>query len=161
MKTFSAKFILLLLATTCGFAQADDLAPSQKLAELIYGSFEERPDAGVDIGEFVHFGQDVFVSMDFDDSGSIDLAEFIKWDFGFNFIATDTGQERAYETAQIIIFATWDHDGDGNIAKSEYNKSMVWDFRRADTNDDALLTREEFLQSYVVNIAYRAALTGQ
>jgi len=56
--------------------------------------------------------------------------------------------------------ANWDHNADGKIDRREFHKSMVWDFRRADVNDDAFLTQEEFLRGYVVNVAYRAAITG-
>ena len=63
--------------------------------------------------------------------------------------------------AQKVLFAFWDHDGNQEISRREYHKSMVWDFRRADMDDDALLTRDEFLNGYVINVAYRAALTGQ
>ena len=109
----------------------------------------------------MRFGNDIFVSMDADDGGTVDWQEFTEWDFGFTFIAADAGQDRAYKTAQKILFAVWDHDGDGEIAQREYHKAMVWDFRRADVDDDAFLTRDEFLRGYVINVAYRAALTGQ
>ena len=156
----TATCALLLALPSAGFAQSDEATPGRELAELIYGSIEDNPTGAADMGEFVNFGQDIFVSMDSDESGSVDPNEFTEWDFGFNFIAEDQGQERAYETAQKILFAIWDHDGDSEIARQEYHKSMVWDFRRADTDDDAFLTRDEFLSGYVVNLAYRAALTG-
>ncbi len=160
MKILTAACALLLALPSAGLAQSDEVTPGRELAELIYGSIEDNPDGAADMGEFVDFGQDIFVSMDTDESGSIDPVEFTEWDFGFNFIAVDEGQERAYQTAQKVLFAIWDHDGNGEIGRQEYHKSMVWDFRRADTDDDAFLTREEFLSGYVVNLAYRAALTG-
>ena len=158
------------LATTCAFvlassaatmAQSDKMTQGRELAQIIFGSMEVSPAGGVDMGEFVSFGNDIFVSMDYDDSGSVDLKEFTDWDFGFNFIAEDEGQQRAYETAQKIVFAVWDRDGDGDITRHEYHKSMVSDFRRADTGDDAFLSRDEFLNGYIINVAYRAALTGK
>lgn len=161
MKMLTTACALLLAFAPPGSAQTQDPFPGRELAELIYGSIDNGSDNAADIGAFVSFGQDIFVSMDADTSGSIDLGEFMDWDFGFDFIARDQGQERAYHTAQRIIFANWDHNGDGQIGHREYHKSMVWDFRRADTDDDALLTRAEFLKGYVINLAYRAALTGQ
>ncbi len=160
MRILTATCALLLALPSAGLAQSDAQTPGRELAELIYGSIEDNPNGAADMGEFVNFGQDIFASMDTDESGSIDPVEFTEWDFGFNFIAEDEGQERAYQTAQKVLFAIWDHDGDGKIERREYHKSMVWDFRRADTDDDAFLTREEFLSGYVVNLAYRAALTG-
>ncbi len=160
MRTLTAICALLLALPASGLAQSGESTPGRELAELVYGSIEDSPNGAADMGEFVDFGQEIFVSMDSDESGSISLGEFTEWDFGFNFIAEDAGQARAYETAQKILFAIWDHDADGEIARREYQKSMVWDFRRADTDDNALLTRDEFLSGYVVNLAYRAAITG-
>ena len=153
--------VLVLASSTASVAQSDEKTPGRELAEIIFGSMEISPTSGADMGEFVSFGSDIFVSMDYDDNGSVNLEEFTAWDFGFNFIAEDEGQQRAYETAQKIVFAVWDHDGDGDISQREYHKSMVSDFRRADTDDDAFLTRDEFLTGYVINVAYRAALTGK
>ncbi len=161
MKMLTATGALILALSGAALAQSDEPTPGRDLAELIYGSIEDNPEGAADMGEFVNFGQDIFVSMDYDESGSVDLKEFRDWDFGFNFIAEDEGQQRAYETAQKILFAFWDHDADGEIGRTEYHKSMITDFRRADTNDDAFLTRHEFLNGYVINLAYRAAITGQ
>ncbi len=161
MKMLTATCALLLAVPATAMAQSDASTPGRELAELIFGSIEGNPEGTANIGEFVNFGQDIFVSMDYDDSGSVDTKEFTDWDFGFNFVAEDAGQNRAYETAQKILFAIWDHDADGQISRTEYHKSMVSDFRRADTNDDAFLTRDEFLSGYVINLAYRAAITGQ
>ncbi len=161
MRILTTACAVLLTLPVTALAQADEVTPGRELAELIYGSIEDNPNGAADMGEFVDFGQDIFVSMDSDESGSIDLGEFTEWDFGFNFIAEDENQKRAYETAQKILFAIWDHDGDGKIGRQEYHKSMVWDFRRADTDNDAFLTRDEFLNGYIINLAYRAAIIGQ
>ncbi|EBA14447.1 putative signal transduction protein with EFhand domain [Roseobacter sp. SK209-2-6] len=161
MKSLATISILALALSGPELAQSDDMTPGRALAELVYGSMEDDPSGAVDMGEFVNFGRDIFVSMDADESGSIDAQEFTDWDFGFNFIVEDSGQQRAYEAAQKILFAIWDHDADGEIERREYHKSMLWDFRRADVDDDAFLTQDEFLRGYVVNVAYRAAITGQ
>lgn len=121
--------VLVLASSTASVAQSDEKTPGRELAEIIFGSMEISPTSGADMGEFVSFGSDIFVSMDYDDNGSVNLEEFTTWDFGFNFIAEDEGQQRAYETAQKIVFAVWDHDGDGDISQREYHKSMVSDFR--------------------------------
>ena len=161
MRTLTLACALLLGLPFTAEAQADEATPGRELAELIYGSIEESQTGSADLGEFVNFGRDIFVSMDADENGSIDPGEFTEWDFGFNYIAEDEGQNRAFQTAQKIIFAIWDHDGDGTIGRQEYQKSMAWDFRRADTDNDAFLTREEFLRGYIINLAYRAAIIGQ
>ena len=160
MKSLTNTCAMLLALASPAMAQSDAATPGRELAEVIYGTIEGDPSVGIDMGEFISFGQNIFVSMDYDESGSVNLEEFTNWDFGFNFIAQDGGQERAYQTAQKVIFAMWDHNADGEITKGEYQKSMVWDFRRADVDDDAFLTKDEFLRGYIVNVAYRAALTG-
>ncbi|NKB29760.1 MAG: signal transduction protein [Rhodobacteraceae bacterium] len=161
MKKLATTCALILACSATTMARSDEMTPGRELAEIIFGSMEISPTGGADMGEFVSFGNEIFVSMDEDNNGSVDLKEFTDWDFGFNFIAEDVGQQRAYETAQKIVFAVWDHDGDGDITRREYHKSMVSDFRRADTDDDAFLTRDEFLGGYLINVAYRAALTGK
>lgn len=161
MRTLLIAFAMSLLSVPTVLAESNDITPGKVLAQTIFGSIEDNPSSSVDMGEFVAFGKDIFASMDADDSGSIDPGEFSQWDFGFNFIAENAGQKRAYETAQKIIFANWDHDANGQISKREYHKSMNWDFRRADVDDNALLTREEFLRGYIVIFAYRAAVIGQ
>ncbi|WP_238321660.1 hypothetical protein [Halocynthiibacter namhaensis] len=103
MRTLTATCALLLALPSAGLAQSDEATPGRELSELIYGSIEDNPAGAADMGEFVNFGQDIFVSMGSDESGSIDLGEFTAWDFGFSIIAEDAGQERAYETAQNIF----------------------------------------------------------
>ena len=161
MKKLTTTCALLAALAAPAVAFSDETTPGRELAEQIYGSMENTPSGAIDMGEFVNFGRDIFVSMDADENGKINAQEFSEWDFGFSFIAEDAGQERAYETARKILFAIWDHNADGEIGRHEFHKSMVWDFRRADTDDDAFLTQNEFLRGYVVNVAYRAALTGR
>lgn len=161
MKTLTATLGLLLALPVGAAAQTDDPTPGRELAELVYGSIEDNPEGTADMGEFINFGRDIFVSMDYDESGTIDFGEFTEWDFGFNFIAEDEGQQRAYVTAQRILFSFWDRDADGEISENEYHQSMVSDFRRADTDNDAFLSRDEFLSGYIINVAYRAAIIGQ
>ena len=59
-------------------ATADE-TPGQELAELIFDSIGDDPDAAIDMGAFVDFGSDIFVSMDFDESGSVNMQEFTDW----------------------------------------------------------------------------------
>ena len=161
MKMLTSACAALLILGAPGSAQETDKTPGRVLAELVYGSMEDNPSGAIDLGEFVAFGRDIFTSMDYDDNGSITPEEFTQWDFGFSFIAEDTGQQRAYEAAQKIIFAIWDHDANGEITTREYHKSMVSDFGRADIDDDAFLSQDEFLSGYLINVAYRAAIVGR
>lgn len=134
--------------------------PGCELAETVFGSIEENPNGMIDMGEFVYFGESIFISMDSNKSSTVDFDEFTAWDFGFNFIAEERGQQRAYATAQKILFSFWDRNGNKEISRQEFHQSMSSDFRRADADNDAFLTREEFLLGYITNIAYRAAIEG-
>ncbi|SNZ19352.1 EF-hand domain-containing protein [Cohaesibacter gelatinilyticus] len=160
MKYLTTRALILFMTIAAVPTQADEATPGGGLAKDIYGSIEDNPNGRVDLGEFINFGRSIFDSMDSDESGHVDFSEFTEWDFGFNFIAEEKGQEQAYKAAQKIIFAFWDRDGDGKLQLKEYHKSMNWDFNRADLNDDAFLSRNEFLEGYIVNVAYRAAIAG-
>lgn len=160
MKNAAIACATSLMISIPALADTNDIGPGQELAKLVFQSFEGADNGRADLGQFTDFGNDIFVSMDGDDDGNITLDEFKEWDFGFVFIAEDEGQQRAFDTAQKILFAFWDLDGDGQINGSEYHKSLIADFQRADINNDAFLSEEEFLRGYIVIRAYRAAVTG-
>lgn len=161
MKKLIVASIALMISIVPTIAQSEETTPGKKLAETVFNSVENNPNGLLDMGEFVNFGRSMFVSMDSNDDAAIEFEEFTSFDFGFDSIAEDSEQKRAYETAQKILFAFWDRDGNKKISNREYHTSMVSDFRRADINSDAFLSKEEFLRGYIVNIAYRAALTGR
>ncbi|AHD08611.1 EF hand [Phaeobacter gallaeciensis] len=142
-------------------AQSTEATPGQELSELIFGSIGDSSATEVDMGQFVDFGRSIFVSIDSNEDGEIAHEEFVEWDFGFEFIADENGRQQAFQAARNILFANWDRDSDGTIDRREYHRAMAWDYRRADANDDAFLTREEFLRGYTVIKTYRAALSEQ
>ncbi|MGI9350081.1 MAG: EF-hand domain-containing protein [Rhizobiaceae bacterium] len=160
MKRLSLVFAIIGLMTAPAAAQSDLTSSGKELAETIFGSITKNPDGRLDMGEFVNFGNMIKASMDANDDAKIDFEEFTTFDFGFQEIGKETGQERAFDTAQKVLFAFWDRDGNGMISASEFHKSMISDFQRADVDDDAFLSKDEFLHNYVVNRAYRAALSG-
>ena len=80
------------------------------------------------------------------------------WDFGYSVLAEELGKGLAYRTAMKIVFAVQDRDGNGEISRIEWRKAGLRDFRRADLNDDAVLTKEEFLNGFLVTTAIKAAL---
>ncbi|MEM0898401.1 MAG: signal transduction protein [Pseudomonadota bacterium] len=152
--------IILGLANT-SLAQTPCPTAGCELAETIFGSIEDNPDGNVDLGEFVAFGKTVFTSMDTDENASISFAEYGEWDPGFEVLAEEAGREDEFETAKKILFAFWDRDGSKTISQQEFHQAMTVDFRRADIDQNAFLTRDEFLLGYIVNVAYRSALTGE
>lgn len=61
-------------------------------------------------------------------------------------------------TASKIFFAFWDRNGDGVLKAQEFRTSMSHDFRRADLDDDARLTLDEFISGFPIIVAMRAAI---
>lgn len=159
MKQIFGAATVLALAVSPIVAFAETI-PGKELAQQVFGSIETNADGAVDLKGFTQIGDDIFVSMDANDDGSISFEEFSSWDFGFDYIAEENGKLPAFNTAKRIVFSYWDWNGDKEISREEYSKSVELDFHRADANGDAALTEDEFLQGYIVNLAYRAALTG-
>lgn len=150
----------LLISAAPTFADSHGSTPGRDLAETVFESIENNPNGMLDMGEFVTFGRSIFASMDGNDDAKIEFEEFTTFDFGFDGIAEDADQQRDYVTAQKILFAFWDRNGNGTISTGEYQNSMTSDFQRADINNDAFLSKEEYLRGYIINLAYRAALVG-
>lgn len=139
-------------------AHAEESSPGRDLAETAFMGLDQGDRGYLDMGQVSNFGGDVFVSMDADESGRIDLDEFRAWDFGMRQIAEERGAEESYDAALRVVHAVWDRDGDGEITRSEHRQAVLFDFQRADTNNDAVLDKDEFLGGFLINIAIRAAL---
>lgn len=129
-----------------------------RLSEPAFASVDSADRRFVDMGEFSNFGEDVFISMDSDDSGDISLAEFLIWDYGMRQVAEEAGREDACETALRAVFARRGRDGDTLISRTEHRKTLLFDFQRADTDNNAVLSEEEFLAGFSVMVALRAAI---
>ena len=128
------------------------------LARLAFKSVDQDERGFIDQGEYTNFAGDVFVSMDYDENSKLSLDEFLSWGFGLEQVAEKAGRADAFETAMRVVFAFWDRDGDTQITKTEFRQSIAADFRRADFNNDAVLSEEEFLSGFSINIAARAAI---
>lgn len=150
--------ILAATITAGAPAFAQEAGEGRRLAELAFSSLDTAGRGYIDQGEFSNFGGDVFVSMDFDENGSLSLSEFLSWDYGMEPLARKAGRLQAYETALRVVFAFWDRDGDGAISRTEHRQSLSVDFQRADTDNDAVLTSEEFTGGFSVMVALRAAI---
>lgn len=147
--------IAALAAPVSALAQSGE---GRDLAKLAFQSVDTAERGYIDQGEFTNFGSEVFVSMDYDENNKLSLGEFLAWGIGLEQVAEDAGRAEAYETAMRVVFAFWDRDGDNEITRKEHRQSLLADFRRADADNDALLTEDEFLLGFSVNIAARAAI---
>lgn len=151
----SLTFFAALMFPVATLAETSE---GRRLAVLAFQSIDGADRGFIDQGEFANFGTDVFSSMDQDEDGKLSLKEFLEWDYGMLPLAQEAGREAAYETALRVVFAFWDRNGDNVISKTEHRKSLNYDFQRADTNNDALLSQDEFTSGFSVMVALRAAI---
>lgn len=164
MRPLISALALTLTATTflatplSSTANAEDMHPGRKLAITAFQSIDEKGRGFVDMADFHNFGESVFVSMDADDNGSLDLDEFLLWDIGMKPIAEERGALSELTTAMRVVHAFWDRNGDGKITHAEHRSSALNDFRRADIDDNAILSQDEFVSGYTVMKAARAAI---
>ena len=130
----------------------------RKVGETIFASMDPTGRGYIHGGDLEQFRALVFDGMDTDEDARITYAEFASWDPGFAYVAEATGRSDAYTTASKIVFAFWDRNGDGEMTETEMRLAMTADFRRADLDDDAQLSQEEFLMGFPIMLAMRAAL---
>lgn len=128
------------------------------LAETVFSGIDSSGRGYLDQGQYLSFGRDVFTSMDADEDRELTLKEFMSWDYGMRGVAENAGREDAYETALRVVFSFWDRDGNGTIPSTEMNRSLKADFRRADLDENALMSKDEFLSGFSVMVALRAAI---
>ncbi|MCR9136361.1 MAG: signal transduction protein [Alphaproteobacteria bacterium] len=140
-------------------ALADDQKTDGRLtSELTFSAIDRHDNGYIHQGDLEAFRSDVFASMDYDDDKRVTYEEFAAWDPGFSALADEKGKSDAYVTATKIVFAFWDRDRDGEITESEMRHAMNADFRRADIDDDAVLTEDEFLNGFIIIVAIKAAI---
>jgi Ca2+-binding EF-hand superfamily protein len=147
--------------TICGQTQtalAADKPAGRLAAEMTFASIDTTDKGYIHQGDLEGFRSSVFAGMDYDDTGRVSYPEFAAWDPGFSSIAAEEGKSDAYVTASKIVFAFWDRNGDGEINDPEMRFAMNADFRRADLNDDGVLSQQEFIQGFAVIVAMRAAI---
>ncbi|WP_306118627.1 MULTISPECIES: hypothetical protein [unclassified Roseitalea] len=156
------RIVLTALAATlaaAGTAGAqDDRTQGRELSELVFGSIDLDGKGHVHMGDMERFRAEVFDAMDADGDLKITYDEFSAWDPGYAIIAQAEGQPQAYATATRIVFSFWDRNADFVLTEAEMRFAVSADFRRADLNDDGLLSEQEFLQSFGVIVALRAAI---
>lgn len=160
MKTLLSSLLVATFLSTSlsGVALSQDMNAGKELAIIAYKSIDEKDRGYIDMAQFHIFGENVFVSMDADDNESIDLEEFLFWDIGMKPIAEERGASKELTTAMRVVHSFWDRNGDGKITHAEYRSSAINDFRRADIDDNAILTQDEFLSGYIIMKAIRAAI---
>lgn len=147
-----------LLTALPAAGQAEPGAEGRHIAETIFSSMDPAGRGTINMGDIETFRDSAFAGMDYDGDAQVTYSEFSGWDPGFARVAADLGRAEAYTTASKIIFAFWDRDGDGALTQREMRTAMSADFRRADLDDDALLTKAEFIGGFPIMVAMRAAI---
>lgn len=130
----------------------------RQIAELTFASIDRNGQGFIHQGDLEVFRSDVFASMDENENNELSFEEFSAWDPGFSALAAKENKIEAYVTATKIMFSVWDRDADGTITEPEMRFAMGADFRRADINDDAILSEKEFLTNFTIIVAMRAAI---
>lgn len=159
LHTMMTTCALLALPVSSVMAQDDLVGKEGRLiGETIFASVDQSENGQIHMGDLEAFRSLVFAGMDSDDDGNVEYAEFSEWDPGFAYVAEQAGRKDAYTTASKIVFSFWDKNGNGKLTQREMRLAMNADFRRADQNDDALLSQEEFIQGFPIMVAMRAAI---
>lgn len=96
----------------------------KELSGLAFKSIDDDWNGVVTRSEYSNIGDDVFVSMDGNSSGSLSLSEFYACGFGLRDTAKMAGQAEAFNTAMRVVFALWDCDADNLITKQEYRSGF-------------------------------------
>jgi len=155
-KIFTLSLAALVAVGTPLLAQ--EQTAGRELAQQTFANIAGSDRGWIDQGGFANFGGGVFAAMDYDGDNKLSLSEFMVFDTGMRDIAEEAGRLENHDTAMRVVFAFWDRDGDGLVSKSEHTRSLSYDFRRADINDDARLEMEEFTNGFTVMVALRAAI---
>ena len=158
MKYVATSLIALCLSTGVPGAVMAQSAEGRAVGETIFVTMDQTGRGAIHMGDLEEFRDSVFAGMDYDGDGRVTYEEFASWDPGFARVAQETGRADAYVTASRIVFAFWDRNADGALTAREMRFAMSSDFRRADVDDDGLLTQEEFIQGFPIMVAMRAAI---
>ncbi len=160
------KFMTFLagLAITAGpvlaTPQMDTHDSAKAVGDMFAQSIDVDLDGAISRRELIDFGDQVFVSVDQNADGMIVLEELQTWQFGLADLAEFRGRDQAYLTSMAIVFDVMDRNNDQSVSPSEYERATLVSADYANVNGDDLLTREEYLEGYIFNIAMRNAFQG-
>ncbi len=149
--------ILLLSSFITPVVASDEI---RELDELAFTSTDMNENGFLSISEMQEQGRNIFVSMDADENENLTYEEFMSWGFGKQLIAEEAGREQAYKTALRITFDIWDRNKDGEVSALEHRQGISLDAFRSDLDLDGRLSKQEFIGSFVINVALNAALNN-
>ena len=156
----AAVLATLALATTPAMAQR--IVPfhdqGRALAEQLADALDADADGMIDAAELDGFAAAVFASVDRDGDGAMTAEELASWRYGMADIAAFRGREEAFETTIALVHDIFDRDNDRRVTPAEHAAAIAHSADYADLDGDGVLTREEYLDGFVFNVAMRNAL---
>ena len=151
--------LIASLAATPVLAQSSTEEPEgRRLAGVLFDTIDADGDGSASYAEMLGFTDQVIAASDVDEDGSVSYDEFATWDFGMQNLASREGREQALGATLALVFDLWDRDNDDAIARAEFERGVVAGADYADLDGDRSLTREEFLDGFITNIAFRSGL---
>lgn len=157
MKKIST-FVLSTLMVTTSFGAFAAEQTGKEIAELSFTQGDADSNGSISLKEMLNFGDFVFVSMDENEDKSLTIDEMSKWGFGFDNIAVKAEKDQSYETAMKVVFDLWDRNNDQKIESYEHQAGLLDNFNYADLDDNSDLSKDEYLNGFIINIVMRSAL---
>ncbi|WP_034884043.1 hypothetical protein M728_005665 (plasmid) [Ensifer sp. WSM1721] len=124
-----------VVALAAGAASAAP-APIEAMNNIA-ASIDANIDGVVTAAEHLDFTVAAFVSMDTDETRTIEENEFLGWDMGFAYIADGLSKLDTYGDVKADVFAAWDADGDGAISFAEANEQAATEFINSDADGNS------------------------
>ena len=128
------------------------------LTEQLAGAVDEDGDGIIDPRELNAFAEAVFMSVDTDGDSAMSIAELAGWRYGMADIAAFRDRSQAFETTIAFVHDIFDRDDDGRVTPAEHAAAVAHSAAYADLDSDGVLTRDEYLDGFIFNVAMRSAL---
>ncbi|MEH6527803.1 MAG: antibiotic biosynthesis monooxygenase [Sneathiella sp.] len=141
MKPFGLTCVALCLLTAPAFALDREL---EDLNRTVFQSVDLNKDGLLSLREVDLFRQDVMISQDYDDDGTVTAEEYLGWDMGWNHLAETRGVADQYWQARQHVFDAWDTNHDGVLDTEEQALSQSKDFYTAANQSNTPLNFEAF-----------------
>jgi EF hand len=156
------RMIAALLGASCPvLSMTGTPAAAQDVSTIdarIFTSTDLTGDGTISRRESVIYTDLVFVSMDANSDGELTMEEYAGWDPGYFLLAQEQGRESQFDAAKERNFQSLDLNGDGALEFEEYSVAMLYDFYKADVNQDRGPSQQEFVEEFRVLNEVRSAL---
>ena len=157
-KTFATLGLAAIAATTVAGLEARAVDKSAEdafkgVASRLFMSQDANHDQLITKTESNNYAKIVFASMDANENGTIDRAEFLAWDPGFVHVARSVNKLNEVESVKMQAFTVADTNGSGTVDATELTKITQSNFAVADADEDGTVTLVEFTSGFPI-VAY-------